>query len=111
MAARTVSCRVCGKEFVPCNKPSSALGAFNYRAVACSPECGTEYLRRVQEARRQTVSSGAPDAEASTSAVETVVTENAAALLEKQEGASDFSERISRKRRRVMKRINDTNTV
>lgn len=53
MAKRTVSCRVCGKLFVPCNKSSASLGAFNYRSIACSPECGAEYLRRVQEARKQ----------------------------------------------------------
>ena len=53
MAKRTVSCRVCGKLFVPCNKSSASLGAFNYHSIACSSECGVEYLRRVQEARKQ----------------------------------------------------------
>ena len=53
MAKRTVSCRVCGKLFVPCNKSSASLGAFNYHSIACSPECGAEYLRRVQAARNQ----------------------------------------------------------
>lgn len=52
MAKRTVACRVCGKQFVPCNKTSASLGAFNYHSIACSPECGAEYLRRVQEARK-----------------------------------------------------------
>lgn len=60
MAAHTIPCRVCGKMFTPCNKTSNALGAFNYREVACSPECGAEYLRRVQAARQK--SSEAPDA-------------------------------------------------
>lgn len=64
MAARAIPCRVCGKMFVPCNKTSSALGAFNYREVACSPECGAEYLRRVQAARQKP--SDAPDAIVST---------------------------------------------
>lgn len=64
MTERTIPCRVCGKPFVPCNKTSSALGAFNYHSVACSPECGAEYLRRVQEARKK--SSTAPDAIVST---------------------------------------------
>lgn len=64
MAVRTIPCRVCGKMFTPCNKTSSALGAFNYREVACSPECGTEYLRRVQAARQKP--SDAPDATVST---------------------------------------------
>ena len=53
MAKRTAVCRVCGKQFVPCNKSSASLGAFNYHSIACSPECGVEYLRRVQEARKQ----------------------------------------------------------
>ena len=64
MAVRTIPCRVCGKMFTPCNKTSSALGAFNYREVACSPQCGAEYLRRVQAARQKP--SNAPDAIAST---------------------------------------------
>ena len=64
MAVHTIPCRVCGKMFTPCNKTSGALGAFNYREVACSPECGAEYLRRVQVARQK--SSEAPDAVVST---------------------------------------------
>ena len=72
MAVRTIPCRVCGKMFTPCNKTSGALGAFNYREVACSPECGTEYLRRVRAARQK--SSNAPDATVSTD--DTKVTEN-----------------------------------
>ena len=64
MAKRTVPCRVCGKPFVPCNKASDSLGAFNYHSVACSPECGIEYLHRVQEARQKP--STAPNAIAST---------------------------------------------
>ena len=53
MAKRTAVCRVCGKQFVPCNKSSASLGTFNYHSIACSPECGAEYLRRVQAARNQ----------------------------------------------------------
>ena len=64
MAVHTIPCRVCGKMFTPCNKTSGALGAFNYREVACSPECGAEYLRRVQAARQK--SSETPDATVST---------------------------------------------
>lgn len=72
MAVHTIPCRVCGKMFTPCNKTSGALGAFNYREVACSPECGTEYLRRVQAARQKP--SNAPDAIVSTD--DKKVTEN-----------------------------------
>ena len=53
MAKRTAICRVCGKQFVPCNKSSASLGAFNYHSIACSADCGAEYLHRVQEARKQ----------------------------------------------------------
>lgn len=51
MSKRTVPCRVCGKEFVPCGKSSAEIGAFNYREVACSEKCGAEYLRRVLAGR------------------------------------------------------------
>ena len=51
MADRTTPCRVCGKPFTPCNKTSAEIGAFNYREVACSMECGKEYLRRVMASR------------------------------------------------------------
>ena len=69
MAARTIPCRVCGKMFVPCNKPSAVIGAFNYHSLACSPECGAEYLRRVQVARQKTSVVQAPDAIVSTDEV------------------------------------------
>ena len=69
MAARTIPCRVCGKVFVPCNKPSAVIGAFNYHSLACSPECGAEYLRRVQVARQKTSVVQAPDAIVSTDEV------------------------------------------
>jgi len=53
MAKKTIPCRVCGKMFVPCNKPIELLGAFNYRAFACSPECGITYIKRVEAAREK----------------------------------------------------------
>lgn len=52
MPNNTAPCRVCGKDFVPCGKSSAEIGAFNYKEVACSPECGQEYLRRVLEGRK-----------------------------------------------------------
>lgn len=70
MAVRTIPCRVCGNMFTPCNKTSGALGAFNYREVACSPECGVEYLRRVQAARQKPVEQVPPDATVSTDVTE-----------------------------------------
>lgn len=48
----TRKCRVCGKDFIPCNKTSADIEAFNYRAVACSQECGNIYLKRIIESRK-----------------------------------------------------------
>ena len=45
-------CRVCGKLFVPCSTCENDNTAFHWRSVACSQECGKEYLRRVLEARQ-----------------------------------------------------------
>lgn len=53
MANRSASCRVCGKQFIPCAKSSKEIGAFNYMEVACSPECGEEYLKRVLAGRKK----------------------------------------------------------
>ena len=52
MAKNTEACRVCGKPFVPCGKSSAEIGAFNYREVSCSPECGQVYLKRVIASRQ-----------------------------------------------------------
>ena len=71
MATRSIPCRVCGKMFTPCNKTSGALGAFNYREIACGPECGAEYLRRVQVARQESAVEKAPDAIVSTDETKT----------------------------------------
>lgn len=51
-AVRT--CRVCGKSYEACHTMSKAAGVFRWQEVACSPECGAEYLRRVTEARNPT---------------------------------------------------------
>ncbi len=52
MRNNTEPCRVCGKPFVPCGKSSAEIGAFNYREVSCSSECGQIYLQRVIKARQ-----------------------------------------------------------
>lgn len=44
-------CRVCGKEYEPCRSLRKNSSVFNWRTVACSPQCGQEYFRRVAEAR------------------------------------------------------------
>lgn len=46
-------CRVCGKQFRPCSTRYGEIGFFNYREVACSPECGEKYLEMVMEARTE----------------------------------------------------------
>lgn len=43
-------CRVCGKAYKPC-RTVVQNGVFRWQAVACSPECGAEYLRRIEESR------------------------------------------------------------
>lgn len=47
-------CKVCGKEYEPCRSIRPTDSVFNWRVVACSPQCGQEYFRRVAEARGQT---------------------------------------------------------
>lgn len=44
-------CRVCGKPYEACRSAKREAGVFHWQEVACSPECGTEYLRMVTEAR------------------------------------------------------------
>ena len=44
-------CRVCGRNYEACRTMSKTAGVFRWQEVACSPECGAEYLRRVTEAR------------------------------------------------------------
>lgn len=44
-------CRVCGKHYAACNSARTGSPIFNWREVACSPECGEVYLQRVMEAR------------------------------------------------------------
>lgn len=47
----TAPCRICGKEFVPCNQCYRETGKFNWREMCCSIECGDKYLQAVEEAR------------------------------------------------------------
>jgi len=51
MPKAIMKCRVCGKDYEACRSAKSAAGVFRWQEVACSPECGAEYLRRVQESR------------------------------------------------------------
>ncbi|WP_206459450.1 hypothetical protein [Anaerovorax sp. IOR16] len=44
-------CKVCGKMFTPCFDCIQDKNAFHWRAVACSEECGREFLKLVLEDR------------------------------------------------------------
>lgn len=44
-------CKVCGKLYTPCSDCENDKVIFRWRTVACSYECGQEYLKRVMEAR------------------------------------------------------------
>lgn len=46
-----MKCRTCGKEFVPCRTARLQDGVFRWREVACSPECGSVYFKRILESR------------------------------------------------------------
>lgn len=51
MATAVNKCRVCGKSYEACRTMNKTAGVFRWQEVACSPECGAEYLHRVTEAR------------------------------------------------------------
>ena len=50
------NCRVCGKLYTPCSVCEDDKSAFHWRTVACSEECGKEYLKRVMKARTNNAS-------------------------------------------------------
>ena len=55
MATAVKTCRVCGKKYEASRTMMDrAAGVFRWQEVACSPECGAEYLRRITEARNPT---------------------------------------------------------
>ena len=45
-----LQCRVCGKEYEAC-RTGAIGGEFRWQDVACSQECGSEYLRRIKLSR------------------------------------------------------------
>ena len=52
MPKQTKICRVCGAAYEACNSVRSGSGVFNWREVACSPQCGMVYLKKVTDSRR-----------------------------------------------------------
>lgn len=51
MAKNIKLCRVCGKPFEACRSAKNGDGVFRWKEVACSPEHGAEYLRRINMSR------------------------------------------------------------
>lgn len=51
MATATKKCRVCGKEYKACRTVSNVAGIFRWQEVACSPECGSIYLAKIEASR------------------------------------------------------------
>lgn len=54
MPKHTKECRVCGKHYAACNSARTGSPIFNWREVACSPECGEVYLELIRESREKT---------------------------------------------------------
>lgn len=51
MPSAIFKCRVCGKEYEACRSLNRAIGVFRWQEVACSPECGSIYLKQINESR------------------------------------------------------------
>lgn len=51
MATAIKICRVCGKEYEACHTLKRVAGVFRWQEVACSPECGSIYLARIEASR------------------------------------------------------------
>lgn len=51
MASATMKCRVCGKEYEGCRSLRRNSSVFQWRSVACSPECGAKYLEMIRKSR------------------------------------------------------------
>ena len=51
MPAVTKKCRACGKEYKVCPETAVTTNKFRWQDVACSPECGEVYFRKIAESR------------------------------------------------------------
>ena len=51
MATAMMKCRVCGKEYEACHTLKRIAGVFRWQEVACSPECGSIYLAKIEASR------------------------------------------------------------
>lgn len=53
MPNQTKTCRVCGAKYESCKSIRNGSRVFNWREVACSPECGAKYLQMVEQSRKK----------------------------------------------------------
>lgn len=51
MPKQTKKCRVCGKVYEACRSIKTGSSVFNWREVACSPECGKVYFQQIMSSR------------------------------------------------------------
>ena len=51
MASTIKKCRVCGREYEACHTLSITPGVFRWQDVACSQECGSVYLAKINASR------------------------------------------------------------
>ncbi|MBQ8000442.1 MAG: hypothetical protein IJ298_04405 [Ruminococcus sp.] len=51
MATAIMKCRVCGKPYEACHTLKRVAGVFRWQEVACSPECGSIYLAKIEASR------------------------------------------------------------
>lgn len=66
MATKKGECRICGKQYEACLTSNQSKSTFNWKEVACSPECGTKYFQKIEAARKTEVPATMPQAKAAT---------------------------------------------
>lgn len=64
MATKKGECRICGKQYEACLTSNQSKSAFNWKEVACSPECGTKYFQKIEASRKAEVSTVMPQVKA-----------------------------------------------
>ena len=75
MATAIMKCRVCGKAYEACHTLKRIAGVFRWQEVACSPECGSVYLAKI-EASRAVVSAENKEAVNNTEVVKDVTSDD-----------------------------------
>jgi hypothetical protein len=90
-------CKVCGKMYTPCAYCENEKTAFHWRTVACSKECGYEYLRQVMEARN-------PNTE-----IEEIKVENETVVINEEVTTVESVEEVTKKKTSKKKIIETVN--